>query len=358
MRGKVSKYRALLKRKQRRQLEAVVRRRTARHWLVIRAKVVLMSAKGLQNVAIAENLSLDRQVVRRWLRRFAEGGLKALKDRPRSGRPAELGRDVWRKAATLVVQSPTKFGLPFARWSIRALSQFLNERYGWRVSRSSLSRFFRSMALKPHRVKYWLNPTDPDFDKKAAEVCKLYIAPPPKTTVLSLDEKPGVQALSRKYPTQRMKRGQVARVEFEYRRNGTRNIFAAFNIVTGQVLVQVTEDRKTPRVLDFLDAVVRFYRRGPIVIITDNIHTRRGEAARVWLEHHPRVRFVFTPFHGSWLNQVEIWFGILTSKCLRHRSFDGVQALAEDGEALRVDVHRKSSGRLIMDCDFWDAALA
>src|SRR4051794_27820951 len=113
MRGKISKYRAMLKRKQRRQLEAVVRRRTASHWLVIRANVVLMSAKGLRNTAISEKLSLDRQVVRRWLRRFAEGGIKALKDRARCGRPPELGREVWQKAATLVVQSPTKFGVPF-----------------------------------------------------------------------------------------------------------------------------------------------------------------------------------------------------------------------------------------------------
>jgi transposase len=327
-RGKISKYRAMLKTKQRRRLEAVVRRRTARHWLVIRAKVVLMSAQGLQNQAISAKLSLDRQVVRRWLRRFAEGGVKALKDRPRSGRPPKIDHEVWQKAATLVVQSPTKFGLPCVRWSVRDLSRFLNQRYGWPVSRSSLSRFFRSMALKPHRVKYWLNPKDPDFDRKAAEVCKLYIAPPPKTVVLSLDEKPGVQALSRKYATRPMKRGRVARVEFEYRRNGTRNIFAAFNVLTGQILVEVTEDRTTPRVLDFLDAIVRFYRRGPIIIITDNIHTRRGEAARDWLERHPRVRFVFTPFHGSWLNQVEIWFGILSSKCLRHRSFASVQELA------------------------------
>lgn len=122
-------------------------------------------------------------------------------------------------------------------------------------------------------------------------------------------------------PTRPMRRGSVAKVEFEYRRNGTRNIFAAFNVKTGHVLVEVTEDRTTRRVIAFLDQIIRHYRRGPIVIVTDNIHTRRGEPARHWLRRHSRVTFVFTPFHGSWLNQVEIWFGILTSKALRGRSF-------------------------------------
>ncbi len=94
------------------------------------------------------------------------------------------------------------------------------------------------------------------------------------------------------------------------------------------MLVWVTPARSIPYVLCFLEPLVRFYPRGPVVIITDNISTRTGEAARLWLAQHPRARFVFTPKHGSWLNQVEIWFGILTSHALRHRSFSGVRSLA------------------------------
>ena len=128
-----------------------------------------------------------------------------------------------------------------------------------------------------------------------------------------------------------MRRGKPARLEFEYERKGTRNIFAAFNIRNGHVLLWVTPDRTTPMVLSFLDHIVRFYRRGPLVIITDNISTRTGDAAAEWLRKHSRVRFVFTPKHGSWLNQVEIWFGILTRSALRHRSFASV---AELGSAI------------------------
>lgn len=327
MRGTVSKYQVKLKRKARQRLEAVVRRRQPSHWLVVRAKLILLSSKGLGIEAVGAALSLDRQVVRRWRKRFLLHGFDGLEDRRRSGRPPVVPREVWQKVATLIVQSPSKFGLPFSRWSVRDLSLFLRTKHGWSVGRSSISRFLRSIALKPHRMKYWLNPSDPDFDKKAAAVCELYVAPPPATVVLSIDEKPGVQALSRKYRTLPPKRGLIARVEFEYKRHGTRNIFAAFNVQTGHVLVDVTEDRSTPNVMAFLDRIVRHYRRGPIIMITDNINTRRGEAAHAWLERHPRARFVFTPLHGSWLNQVEIWFGILTRKALRGRSVPSLHAL-------------------------------
>jgi transposase len=327
MRGRVSAYGVRLKAKQRKRLEAVVRRRSPQHWMVVRAKIVLLSHHGLRICEISMSLSEDHQVVRRWLKRYLGHGYDGLCDRARTGRPPVIEAKVWQKLATLVVQSPERFGLPLARWSVRSLEQFLRERYGWQASRSSISRFLRSMALKPHRVKYWLNPSDPEFDKKAAEICKLYVSPPPRTTVLSIDEKPGIQALRRHRPVRLLRVGQPKRVEFEYERKGTRNLFGAFNIKTGEVLVWVTPDRSMPYVLAFLDQLVRHHRRGPLVIITDNISTRTGPAAAAWLASHPRVRFVFTPKHGSWLNQIEMWFGILTSQALRHRSFANVAHL-------------------------------
>ena len=328
MRGSVSKYRIVLKRKQRKRLESIVRRRTASHWRVIRARVVLLSAEGQSITQVGAALSLDPQVVRRWRKRFIACGVDGLKDRQRTGRPAAIPARVWQKIATLVVQPPTKFGLQLGRWSVRELSAILKLRYGWSVSSASVSRFLRSMALKPHRVKYWLNPRDPEFDEKAARICELYLSPPPKATVVCIDEKPGIQALARRAAGRQIRAGRPARIEFEYRRCGTRCVFAAFNIRTGQVLADVTPDRKLPRVLAFLDRVYSAYPRGKIIMVTDNIHTRRGRAAEGWLAAHPRASFVYTPFHGSWLNQVEIWLGIMTNKCLRHRSFESTRALA------------------------------
>lgn len=328
MRGRVSPYRVKLNKKHRKRLQQLVRRRTPQHWMVIRARIVLMSDQGIRNGDIGRRLSVDLQVIRRWLKRYLALGFDGLKDRRRTGRPPEIEPKIWQKIATLVVQPPEKFGVPLARWSVRSLRDYVQKRYGWRVGRQSISSFLRSMAFKPHRVKYWLHPEDPDFDEKAAAICKLYVSPPEKTTVLSLDEKPGIQALRRKHTGRPLRSGQPARLEFEYERKGTRNLFAAFNVKTGEVFVWVTPDRSTPYVLEFLNQIARRYRRGPVAIITDNISTRTGEAAQAWLRLHTRFRFVFTPKHGSWLNQIEIWFGILSRCALRHRSFDTVAKLA------------------------------
>ena len=134
-----------------------------------------------------------------------------------------------------------------------------------------------------------------------------------------------------------MKRGRPRRVEFEYKRCGTRCVFAAFNIRTGKVLADVTPNRKIPAVIAFLDRIYAAYPRGKIIMITDNIRTRTGKDARAWLAKHPRASFVYTPYHGSWLNQVEIWLGIMTRKCLRGRAFDSTRALAA---AIRAFVRR------------------
>lgn len=326
--GTVSKYAITLKKKQRKRLEKIVRRRTPSHWLVLRAKVILLSASLKRVDAVCDALSVDRQVVRRWRKRFLEGGVRALKDRGRRGRPPSIKPKVWEKIATLVVQPPTNFGLELNRWTVRELSKFLADRYGWSVSRSSISRFLKAMSLKPHRVKYWLNPADPDFDQKAARICRIYLRPPKGKTVLCMDEKPGVQAISRRFPDKNLRRGAVRRIEFEYRRNGTRNIFAAFNIRNGKVLVQVTADRKVPRVVEFLDYIRRHYPRGPVLLISDNINTRFHADVKAWMKAHPRFAFIFTPYHGSWLNQVELWFSILTAKCLKERSFASVRELS------------------------------
>jgi transposase len=328
MRGTVSPYRIRLKRKARKRLEGVTRRRKQSHYLVVRCRIVLLSDERWSVSDIAMELAIDEQVVRRWRVRYFKTGFDGLRDRCRSGRPSVIEPKVWEKVATLVVQPPEQFGLPLARWTIRELAIYLGKRFRWHVGRSSVGRFLKKMALHPHRIKYWLNPTDPDFDVKAAKICRLYLKPPPGVTVLSLDEKPGIQAKGRKHPTRLLGPRRETRVEFEYKRNGTRCLFAAFNVRTGKVVARVESNRKTPVVIAFLDLVCSIYRRGRIIIITDNINTRKGDEAKAWLRKHPRVSFVFTPFHGSWLNQVEIWFSILSNKCLKHRVFDSVRKLA------------------------------
>ena len=150
MRGRVSRYRVRLNRKPRQRLEALVRRRTPQHYMVMRAKIVLASADGLSIGRICGVLSLDHQVVRRWIKRYMGLGYDGLKDEKRSGRPPAIGPTVWQKITTIVVQPPKKFGVPLARWSIREMCAFLRERFGWNVSRASISRpaHFRSRRFR------------------------------------------------------------------------------------------------------------------------------------------------------------------------------------------------------------------
>ena len=221
MRGRISSYGVRLNRKPRKRLEALVRRRSERHAMVSRAKIVLASADGLTIRQICQRYALDHQVVRRWIKRYAAHGYDGLKEQQRPGRPSAIEPRVLQKITTVVVQPPEKFGVPLTRWSLRELSAFLRRRYGWKVSAASICRFLRSLALKPHKVRYWLNPTDPDFDRKAAKICKLYVEPPHGKRVISIDEKPGIQALRRVHPSRPARPNEAARVEFEYERKGT-----------------------------------------------------------------------------------------------------------------------------------------
>jgi transposase len=134
MRRRLSQYQVRLKPKQRKRLEAVVRRRSPQHWLVERAKIVLLSHRGLTILEICAARSLDHQVVRRWLKRYGEGGFEALRDRPRSGRPDVIESKVWQKVTVVIVQAPERFDVPLARWTLRALAVFLLQRYGWQVA--------------------------------------------------------------------------------------------------------------------------------------------------------------------------------------------------------------------------------
>jgi transposase len=180
------------------------------------------------------------------------------------------------------------------------------------------------MALQPHRVKYWLNPEGPDFDKKAAKIRKLYVSPPANTTVLSVDEKPGIQALRRcdaSTPLALSSQTPGA-VRARIRVEGHPKPLRAFNIKTGQVLVWSTPSRAIPWVLSFLDQILNWVRHGPLSSspTTSALGQVMTHVAGSPGSPSTRVRFVFTPKHGSWLNQVEIWFSILSSKALRCRS--------------------------------------
>jgi transposase len=166
-----------------------------------------------------------------------------------------------------------------------------------------------------------LHSSDPDFTAKVHRVCELYTSPPPGATVLCVDEKPGMQSLEYIYSTHYSRVGKSVRREFEYKRHGTSTLIAAFNIRTGEVFGRCRR-RTAKGLLAFMDALAKQYPSGPVYIVWDNLNIHTGPR---WQEfnarHGNRFHFVYTPKHASWVNQVEVWFGILQRRVLKHASF-------------------------------------
>ena len=261
--------------------------------------------------------------VRKWRRRFEEWGLDGLFDAPREGRPPQITPREQIRVLGVACRDPQQFGEARTLWSVKSLAKVLVQSGRVRaISPTSVWRILRNAGIKPHKVKMWCTSTDPLYDEKLADITSLYLEPPPGEPVLSIDEKTGMQALSRAPALRRPRPGEVGKEEFEYRRNGTRCLFACLNVRTGHVLGRLSATRKSVDFLSFMDEVARTYRQGRVHVVADNLNTHYGPAVRAWNERHGN-RFVFhyTPTHGSWLNQVEIFFGILSRRVLKHASY-------------------------------------
>jgi hypothetical protein len=195
------------------------------------------------------------------------------------------------------------------------------------LSQSEIGRILRSADIRPHRVRYWLHSQDPDFAAKVNRICQLYTRPPPGATILCIDEKTCIQALGRRRGMVPAGKGRSPRFEYEYRRHGTTNLIAAFEVKTGKVFGQCRPTRKAEDLLDFMEAVAARY-PGTVYVVWDNLNIHHGPR---WDEfnarHGDRFRFVFTPVHASWMNQIEIWFGILQRAVIRYGIFWSVSDL-------------------------------
>ncbi len=319
-------------------LEELTRSRTAPLRRVQRARAALACADDHTNAAVARALGVHLDTVRRWRKRFAAEGLAALEDRPRPGRSRRYGPDVH-----LAIVATVTSGRPAtdSQWTHRAIAHHLASTG---ISASQVGRILADLDLKPHLVRGWLTrPEDPDFYAKAAEVCALYLRCPPHSVVLSVDEKTAMQARSRRHPTRPTRPGQTERREFEYRRHGTASVVAALDVHTGQVLVEdiVRNDSAAfIRFLRMLDQCID--PKLTIHLVLDNGSSHVSKATRAWLAAHPRFAVHHTPKHASWLNQLEIFFSILTRRLLRRGEFTSRQdlidqirefALAYDDEA-------------------------
>lgn len=314
--------------RRRQKLEAIARRATAPVRVVRRARIILAAATGASNAQIAAEVQVSVDTVRRVRHRYVTDGIAALHDRPRSGRPLVYDVDARLLVVATATSAPPE---PATVWTHAGIADHLGEHHQIPISPSQVGRILADLDVKPHLVRGWLNrPPDPQFFAKAAAICDLYRNPPPGAVLLSVDEKTGIQAKSRKYPTRPVAPGRRARREFEYVRHGTVSLMAAMNVVDGTVLAKIIDRNDSATFIEFLteiDAAIPPHL--DIHLVMDNGSSHVSKATKAWLAAHPRFHVHHTPTHASWLNMVEIWFSILTRKVLRRGEFDTRQHLAD-----------------------------
>jgi transposase len=290
--------------------------------LAVRARVVLGCAEGATNTAIAKDLKLTKQTVGMWRARFLLGRLDGLLVEPRPGVPRSITDAEVERVVVRTLETKPKDA---THWSTRSLARVAG------LSRSSVHRIWQAFGLKPHRSESFKLSTDPLLIEKVRDIVGLYLDPPDRALVLSVDdEKPQIQALDRSQPILPMRPGQIERRTHDYTRHGTTSLFAALNVKTGKIIAEHHRRHRSIEFRKFLDTIdANVPERLDVHLVLDNYGTHKTPLIKRWLLRHPRFHMHFTPTGGSWINQVERFFADLTNRQLprgAHRSTAELQA--------------------------------
>ena len=285
--------------------------------MAARARIVLLAANGTSNVEIAELVGVSRPTVDLWRNRYRERGLAGLADRDRPGRPRRVDPR-WIVEATL---RPPPKSLGVTHWSSRLLAARL------KVSHVTIAQAWRDYGIKPWKAETFKFSTDPELVAKINDVVGLYLAPPENAIVLCVDEKSQVQALDRTQKVLPMQPGHAEQRTHDYVRHGTTTLFAALEIATGKVTGVRKNRHRHQEFLAFLKHVARAYPDQQLHLVMDNYAAHKRIEIRDWLAANPRIQVHFTPTSGSWLNLVEIWFGIIERQAIRRGTFTSVRDL-------------------------------
>lgn len=301
------------------QLEVMANSRSLPYAQVRRAQIILMSAQGLTNTAIAEKVGLSIKMVGTWRQRFVDQGLMGLYDQPRAGAPRKISDE---QVALLIEKTLRKTPKGATHWTCRSIAKETN------LSKSTVQRIWSAFNLQPHRQKHFTLSTDPYFVEKVHDIVGLYLNPPDKAMVLCVDEKSQIQALDRTQPVLPMGLGYVEGITHQYKRHGTLTLFAALDLATGHVLTQCKKRHRHQEFLAFLKHIdANVPDELDIHLVVDKYATHKHAKVRNWLAQRPRYHMHYTPTYSSWLNQVETWFNIITQKAIRRGSFRSTQQL-------------------------------
>jgi transposase len=281
-----------------------------------RAEIVLTVAGGAGVSGTARTLGVSRPTVIKWRDRFLADGLDGLGDLPRSGRPKTID-DAEIIAATL---EPPPASLAVTHWSTRLLGRRLG------IADATVARAWRAYRVQPWRQGTFKFSTDPELEAMVRDVVGLYLDPPSNAIVLCADEKSQIQGLKRTQPILPVRPGLPQKATHDYKRNGT-TLFAALEVATDQVTDRRYDRHGKAEFLDFLKLVAKAYPRRKLHVVLDNYHTHKHDDINQWLAKNPRITLHFTPTSGSWLNLVEVFFGIITLQAIRRGSFDNVKQL-------------------------------
>lgn len=318
-------------------LNSIIKSRTESLSRVERAKIILAYFRGETISSIARILETNRPKVERHISKALELGVEAaLEDLPRKGKPPTITPEARAWVVSLACQKPKDLGYSYELWTTRLLAEHIQKHClerGYpclnKLSRGTVSKVLADNKVKPHKIKYFLERRDPDFESKMVQVLHVYkevqllsqTGEESMTAFISFDEKPGVQAIENTVPDLPPCPGKHPAIgrDYEYIRHGTLSLLAGVNLTTGEIIAAVEDRHRSREFIDFLKKLDAHYAdKERIKIILDNHSAHTSKETRAYLATVPnRFEFVFTPKHGSWLNLVESFFGKMAQTLLR-----------------------------------------
>ena len=291
------------------------------HRQLLRAKIILGLSQGKKYSELQEELGISRPVINKWKRRYKEKGLSGLIDSPRSGKPSIYGEADKARVIQLACSKP-KDG--YSNWSQRRIAKALG------MSQSKVQKILADNDLKPHKTDYWCGKsTDPEFESKMLNVVGLYLNPPKNALVLSVDEKTQIQALDRSQPELPLRSGNPKRLTATYKRNGTVSLIASLAVHHGEIVAETIDKNNAENFLKFLKKLYRKYPKKQLHIIADNLNVHKEKEVVKWIDSKKRMTIHYTPTYSSWLNQIEIWFNILSKDVLKNAVWTSKEQLVE-----------------------------